>query len=211
MTIGSSFHLHRSLIALSRTGIDDEHHAHTGVLAPHVGYYRDLPAVGQIVQSGEVVARVDVLGETWTMRLPAGVGGTVVRHAYPGDARPALGYGELLFAVDPSSSANLAGAASAAQKGTADAGSYFCSPASGRFYRRPAPDRPNFVEVGDEIELGRAVGLLEVMKTFSRIAFTGNALPTRVRVTEILVNDQDEVSAGDRLFAFEVIAPANQA
>ena len=39
----------------------------------------------------------------------------------------------------------------------------------GVFYRAPAPDAPNFVEVGDTIEVGSEVGLIEAMKVFSPI------------------------------------------
>ncbi len=39
----------------------------------------------------------------------------------------------------------------------------------GVFYRAAAPDSPNFVEVGDTIEVGSEVGLIEAMKVFSPI------------------------------------------
>ncbi len=39
----------------------------------------------------------------------------------------------------------------------------------GVFYRAPAPDAPAFVEVGDVIEVGTEVGLIEAMKVFSPI------------------------------------------
>ncbi|MEN6582444.1 MAG: biotin/lipoyl-containing protein [Armatimonadota bacterium] len=43
------------------------------------------------------------------------------------------------------------------------------APLVGVFYRAPAPDSPNFVEVGDTIEVGSEVGLIEAMKVFSPI------------------------------------------
>jgi acetyl-CoA carboxylase biotin carboxyl carrier protein len=43
------------------------------------------------------------------------------------------------------------------------------SPMVGVFYRAPSPDTPNFVEVGDEVEVGQTVGLIEAMKVFSEI------------------------------------------
>ena len=43
------------------------------------------------------------------------------------------------------------------------------SPLVGVFYRAPAPDSPNFVEIGDVIEVGSEVGLIEAMKVFSPI------------------------------------------
>lgn len=43
------------------------------------------------------------------------------------------------------------------------------APLVGVFYRSPAPDAPPFVEVGDVIEVGSEVGLIEAMKVFSPI------------------------------------------
>jgi len=43
------------------------------------------------------------------------------------------------------------------------------APLVGVFYRAPAPEAPNFVEVGDSIEVGSEVGLIEAMKVFSPI------------------------------------------
>lgn len=43
------------------------------------------------------------------------------------------------------------------------------APLVGVFYRSPAPDAPHFVEVGDVIEVGSEVGLIEAMKVFSPI------------------------------------------
>jgi acetyl-CoA carboxylase biotin carboxyl carrier protein len=43
------------------------------------------------------------------------------------------------------------------------------APLVGVFYRTPAPDAPSFVEVGDVIEVGSEVGLIEAMKVFSPI------------------------------------------
>ncbi|NLE61851.1 MAG: hypothetical protein GX616_26145, partial [Planctomycetes bacterium] len=38
------------------------------------------------------------------------------------------------------------------------------SPMTGVFYRAPSPDAPNFVEVGDIVEAGQTIGLIEAMK-----------------------------------------------
>ncbi|MEN6520187.1 MAG: acetyl-CoA carboxylase biotin carboxyl carrier protein [Armatimonadota bacterium] len=43
------------------------------------------------------------------------------------------------------------------------------SPMVGVFYRAQSPDTPPFVEVGDVIEIGQTVGLIEAMKVFSEI------------------------------------------
>ncbi len=39
----------------------------------------------------------------------------------------------------------------------------------GAFYRRPSPEESNYKEVGDSVEAGEAIGLVEVMKTFTPI------------------------------------------
>jgi acetyl-CoA carboxylase biotin carboxyl carrier protein len=39
----------------------------------------------------------------------------------------------------------------------------------GIFYRRPAPDKPPYVEEGDTVQAGDTVGLIEVMKNFSEV------------------------------------------
>lgn len=43
------------------------------------------------------------------------------------------------------------------------------APMVGVFYRSPSPDMPPFVEVGDTIEVGQTIGLIEAMKVFSEI------------------------------------------
>src|SRR2546423_5544337 len=43
------------------------------------------------------------------------------------------------------------------------------SPTVGVFYRSGGPDMPAYVEVGDHVEAGQTVGLLEAMKVFSEI------------------------------------------
>ena len=43
------------------------------------------------------------------------------------------------------------------------------SPLPGTFYRRPAPDKPPYKEVGDSVAIGDVIGLVEVMKTFYEV------------------------------------------
>lgn len=43
------------------------------------------------------------------------------------------------------------------------------SPMTGVFYRTPAPDQPHYIEIGDEIEVGQMIGLIEAMKVFSEV------------------------------------------
>jgi acetyl-CoA carboxylase biotin carboxyl carrier protein len=73
------------------------------------------------------------------------------------------------------------------------------SPLPGTFYRRPSPEAPPFVQVGQTVAAGAVVGLVEVMKTFNEVqAETGGT------VVEILVENEDAVEAGQALLIVEV-------
>lgn len=61
----------------------------------------------------------------------------------------------------------------------------------GIFYRRPSPDEEPFVQEGQEVEAGRTVGLVEVMKNFNEIKAEQSGT-----ITRFLVEDGDEVSIG---------------
>jgi acetyl-CoA carboxylase carboxyltransferase component len=78
------------------------------------------------------------------------------------------------------------------------------APSSGRYWGRPAPGKPAFVAVGDVVTAGQTVGLLEVMKTFHRVTYGGDALPPRARVTAIAPADGDDLSAGDVIIELAV-------
>lgn len=43
------------------------------------------------------------------------------------------------------------------------------TPIPGVFYRRPAPDQPDYVAVGDSVTAGQTIGLVEVMKQYAEI------------------------------------------
>jgi biotin carboxyl carrier protein len=43
------------------------------------------------------------------------------------------------------------------------------APIPGIFYRRPAPDKPPFVEAGDTVEAGQTIGVIEIMKQFTEV------------------------------------------
>jgi len=72
------------------------------------------------------------------------------------------------------------------------------SPMVGTFYRRPAPDKPPFVEVGQDVGPNDAVCLVEVMKLFNTI-LAGEA----GRVAEICVDDAAPVAIGQVLVRIE--------
>ena len=69
------------------------------------------------------------------------------------------------------------------------------SPMIGTFYRRPSPDKPLFVEVGDEIQVGKVVCIIEAMKLFNEIESEVSG-----KVVKILVDDATPVEYDQPLF-----------
>ena len=69
------------------------------------------------------------------------------------------------------------------------------SPLVGTFYAAPAEDAENFVKVGDRVEKGQTLGIVEAMKLMNEIEsdYSGT-------VAEILVNNQEGVEYGQPLF-----------
>ena len=69
------------------------------------------------------------------------------------------------------------------------------SPMIGTFYRKPAPDKPVFVEVGNSIGKGDVLCVIEAMKLFNEIEseVTG-------KIVKILVDDMSPVEFDQPLF-----------
>ena len=74
------------------------------------------------------------------------------------------------------------------------------SPMVGTFYRAPAPDAPPFVEVGQEIEPGQVLCIIEAMKLMNEIK-----AEVRGRILQILVENGQPVEFGQVLFLVEPI------
>lgn len=69
------------------------------------------------------------------------------------------------------------------------------SPMIGTFYRSSAPDKPSFVNVGDEIKKGQTICIIEAMKLFNEIEseFSG-------KIVKVLVEDTTPVEYDQPLF-----------
>lgn len=76
----------------------------------------------------------------------------------------------------------------------ASAGARLTAPVAGTFYRAPEPGAPPFVDVGDVVQVGDQVAIVEAMKLM---------IPVKAdhpgRVTAILKDDGDPVDLGDPL------------
>ncbi|MCK6507939.1 propionyl-CoA carboxylase [Myxococcota bacterium] len=58
------------------------------------------------------------------------------------------------------------------------------APMEGSVFLRPAPDQPPFVQVGQQVEAGAKVGLVEVMKTFTAVRAPAAGVVLRVDLPE---------------------------
>ena len=168
------------------------------LLAPSVGIFTPSVAHGELVASGQSIGTIDVLGVRRALLVPEGVAGRVT-HRFGGTrTRVPVQYGDALITVSTASVSDVsaAGATSATEMKSAIS---FAAPMSGRFYSRPSPNDPAFVSVGDTVTHGQTIGLLEVMKTFNRLVYQGDALPTPATIERIVPNDGDDVVRGDAI------------
>ena len=68
------------------------------------------------------------------------------------------------------------------------------------FYRSPSPQSPSFVEVGDEVQAGQTLCILEMMKMMNELTADVAGV-----VREILVENGETVQYGQPLFAIEPV------
>ncbi|PCJ63188.1 MAG: acetyl-CoA carboxylase, biotin carboxyl carrier protein [Bacteroidetes bacterium] len=72
------------------------------------------------------------------------------------------------------------------------------SPMIGTFYRKSSPDKPLFVEVGDTIEKGQVICIIEAMKLFNEIESEVSG-----KIVKVLVDDSQPVEYDQPLFLVE--------
>jgi acetyl-CoA carboxylase biotin carboxyl carrier protein len=72
------------------------------------------------------------------------------------------------------------------------------SPIVGTFYRSPSPDKPVYIKVGDTIEVGSVVCIVEAMKLFNEIESE-----VAGKVVKVMVEDASPVEYDQVLFLVE--------
>lgn len=73
-----------------------------------------------------------------------------------------------------------------------------CAPMTGVFYRAPSPDAPPYVDVGDYVEEGQIICLIEAMKVFNEVPAERSG-----RIVEICATNGQLVEQGAVLFRLE--------
>jgi acetyl-CoA carboxylase biotin carboxyl carrier protein len=74
------------------------------------------------------------------------------------------------------------------------------SPMIGTFYRKSSPDKPSFVEVGDEVTPGKVVCIIEAMKLFNEIESEVSG-----KIVKVLADDASPVEYDQPLFLVEPV------
>jgi len=73
------------------------------------------------------------------------------------------------------------------------------APLTGTFYRAPSPEEPPFVEIGQRINAGDVVCIIESMKVFTELRADQGGV-----VKNILVEDEDAVMRNQEIIEIEV-------
>lgn len=69
------------------------------------------------------------------------------------------------------------------------------APMVGTFYSQPAPDKPSFVKVGDQVKKGQTICIIEAMKLMNEIESEHDG-----EIVKVLVNNEGMVEFGQPLF-----------
>jgi acetyl-CoA carboxylase biotin carboxyl carrier protein len=72
------------------------------------------------------------------------------------------------------------------------------SPMIGTFYRKPSPDKPEFVEVGDKVKAGDILCVVEAMKLFNEIESDVSGT-----IIKVLVDDSTPIEYDQPLFLID--------
>lgn len=104
--------------------------------------------------------------------------------------------GSLPLAAAPAAApAAAVPAAASAPVPPKEEGEAITSPMVGTFYRKPGPDAPPFVNVGDAVSEGQTLCIIEAMKVMNEIKAERSGT-----ITAVLVDDATPVQFGDALF-----------
>ena len=143
----------------------------------------------------------DILNDTGLSEIEVEHGGLKIRVAKTLTAAPVVHYAPQAPApaaapapaTAPSAVAPVAPAAPARA-----AGEEVKSPMVGTVYLQPNPGSPAFVKVGDTVEAGQTLFIIEAMKTMNPIP-----APRAGKIVEVLIEDAQPVEFGEPLAIIE--------
>ena len=140
----------------------------------------------------------DILTDTGLSEIEVEHGGLKIRVAKQLTAAPAVHYAAPAPAPAPAAAAPAPAAAAADAAPARAKGDLVNSPMVGTVYMQPNPGSPAFVQVGDTVEAGQTLMIVEAMKTMNPIP-----APKGGKIVEILVADGQPVEFGEPLAVIE--------
>jgi len=159
----------------------------------------DIKQIQELIKfvSRSGVNEVSLEQENFKITIKTNQNPVYVNAALPAQA-PAAAPAPAVAAPAPAAAAPAAPAASASE----DTSKYITikSPMIGTFYRSASPEKPAFVNVGDEIGTGKVVCIIEAMKLFNEIESEVSG-----RIVKILVDNASPVEYDQPLFLVEPI------
>ena len=172
------------------------------IFSPGIGMFRISVNNGEILYPGSIIGVLTVLGSKSRIRLPLGVSGKVEMPERSLTVFP-IGYNDLIFSLKPLKESLENNSDHKDEISESEAGEdeiIIKAFISGVFYLRPSPDSEPFITPGSGIKKGAILGLIEVMKSFNQIVFSGDGKNRPGKIEKIFVEDSAEVEMGDPLF-----------
>ncbi|WP_113662919.1 acetyl-CoA carboxylase biotin carboxyl carrier protein [Pedobacter nanyangensis] len=161
----------------------------------------DIKQIQELIKfvSRSGVNEVSLEQENFKITIKTNQNPVYVNAAIPTQVPAAAAPAATVAAPAPVAAAPAAPAASTASE---DTSKYITikSPMIGTFYRSASPEKPSFVNVGDEIGTGKVVCIIEAMKLFNEIESEVSG-----RIVKILVDNASPVEYDQPLFLVEPI------
>ncbi|MCF6351180.1 MAG: acetyl-CoA carboxylase biotin carboxyl carrier protein [Flavobacteriaceae bacterium] len=154
----------------------------------------DLKEIQQLIKfvakSGTSEVKLEMEDIKITIKTGTGKTETTIVHQAPIGQSPQIPINTPIQALEPSSS----------EASNSSDSKYITikSPIIGTFYRKPSPDKPLFIEVGDTVNVGDVVCVIEAMKLFNEIESEISG-----KVVKILVDDSTPVEFDQPLFLID--------
>jgi acetyl-CoA carboxylase biotin carboxyl carrier protein len=135
----------------------------------------------------------DLIGAVRELISLMGKGGISELDLTSGDVSIRLRGGTTTPALPSHASASVNGEAGASPE-MVDEGHVITAPMIGTYYSAPSPGEDPFVQIGDEVEIGQVVGIIEAMKIMNEIVADKSGV-----VAEVLVENAQAVEYGSPL------------
>lgn len=152
---------------------------------------KKLKEILKIVEKTDF-SEVEIVEKDWRLRVGRNSSQSMAI-SYPAVSMPAA-----MPAQASAPAAATPGAAPPAKPAEAVKGHIIASPFVGTFYRSPSPDSPPFADVGQKVQKGQTICIVEAMKLMNEIEsdFDG-------KIVEIYPSNGQPVEFGEKLFRIE--------